>query len=719
MSRESGSTLPYLPGLDGLRGVAVAAVLLFHADLEWAAGGHLGVSTFFTLSGFLITGLLLLERDVTGRISLGGFWARRARRLVPAMLLAFGLIAVVVALIDEPLPSGLIGDAIGSATWSANWRFIVDERSYGDLFASPSPFQHFWSLAVEEQFYVAFPLLVTGISAARSGVQRRWILGAVLVVAVVASSVQLAVLHDGGDAVARAYYGTDARVAEILTGALLAVVLVAPSGLRQLSSAGRAAVGTLGLGGLAGLALAYVQLGDRDPALYRGGFLAVALCSASVIAAACDGESLVGRALASEPLVWLGKISYGVYLFHWPIYIFLDEDTTELSGLNLFVVRAMVTLALAGVSYALVESPIRHGRWNPRVAQLGWLNGAVAGVALVALASGQLPSVPDEVAADQGTAVGVTAPPAAAPGGPGGPGGPGAGGQHASGATVPGGGAASPQTTQPPPPQPSGEQVPAGFGADPEDAPVRRAPDAPPGSLRVAVVGDSIADNLARGLEIWAAERGGVVVYNASVPGCPFSRGGERRFGDEDPIEVSPVCGWWDGTWHDRFDAFADFAPDVVVLQDGVNEMLDRRLDSWGEFRRPGDPRFDGWLREEYQQAAQFWADAYDSALVVTNAPCADWDRYEKFEEIEDAEVRIQALNTSVYPQLLGSTNADLFQRVCPGGSYSSEVEGIPDGRPDGFHFSEEAAAALARNWLGPLVLEAHSAPSGPLLPEG
>ena len=710
MSRESGSTLPYLPGLDGLRGVAVAAVLVFHADLEWASGGHLGVSTFFTLSGFLITSLLLLERDATGRISLGGFWARRARRLVPAMLLCFGLIAVVLAVLDEALPSGLIGDAVASSTWVANWRFIVDDRAYGDLFASPSPFQHFWSLAVEEQFYVAFPLVVAGISTVRSGRQRRWALGALLVCLVAASTVQLAVLHDGGDAVARAYYGTDARVAEILVGALLAVVLVTPSGLRQLTGALRSGVGAFGLIGSAGLAWAYAALGDRDPVLYRGGFLAVALCSAAVIAAASDDSSLVGRALSAEPLVWLGKISYGTYLFHWPIFIFLDEDTTELSGLNLFAVRAVVTLVVAGLSYALVESPIRHGRWHPRLAQLGWVNGAVAGVALIALASGQLASAdPQEVAADQGGAVGVTAPGAAPAGTPGGaPAGPGSDGGQ-GGTTAPGGnaGTGAPQATQPPAPQPSGAQVPAGFAENPDDAPVRRAPEVPPGALRVAVVGDSIGDNLARGLQIWAAEHGDIVVYNATVPGCPLSRGGERRFGDEDPIEVSPVCGWWDGTFaHDRFDAFADFAPDVVVLQDGVNEMLDRRLDHWDDFRRPGDPRFDTWLRQEYEQAVGFWADAYDSAIVVTNAPCADWDRYEKFEEIEDAEVRIQALNTSVYPQMLGARQADLFQRVCPGGRYSNEVEGVQNGRPDGFHFSDEAAAALARNWLGPIVLE-------------
>jgi peptidoglycan/LPS O-acetylase OafA/YrhL len=154
-----GLRLGYLPALDGLRGLAVAAVLLFHAGLAHVRGGHLGVSVFFTLSGFLITALLLVERQATGRLDLGAFWARRARRLVPAMLLCLPLIALVLHATDRPLPHGVLGDAIASATWVANWRFIFTHQSYADLFAMPSPFQHFWSLAVEEQFYLLFPLL--------------------------------------------------------------------------------------------------------------------------------------------------------------------------------------------------------------------------------------------------------------------------------------------------------------------------------------------------------------------------------------------------------------------------------------------------------------------------------------------------------------------------------------------------------------------------------
>ena len=698
--------LPYLPGLDGLRGVAVAAVLLFHSDFSWAVGGHLGVSTFFTLSGFLITGLLLLERDSTGSISFGSFWARRARRLAPAMLVCFFLIAVVLAVIEGPLPSGLIGDAVGSLSWMANWRFILAERTYADLFSAPSPFQHFWSLAVEEQYYVVFPIVVGALTARRFVRDRRWPLVLVLLVLTVGSTWQAARLHDPGGATARAYYGTDARIAEILVGALLALWLVAPTGLRMLGDPWRRLATLLGFAGLAGLAVTYASVGEQDAWLYQGGFLAVALCGAAVIVGVSQSGSALERVLSQRHLVRLGQISYGVYLFHWPIYILFDERSTGLSPLPLLALRAAATLALATASFIVLESPVRHGVLSPRVASVAWMNGAVAAIAVVALASGQLPTTdrgagaevaarsasdqpppvaevdtvvegtPDTVPADQAAAPTQTAPPATSP--------------------------KPPPSTEPP----AGHegQLPAGFSADPEDAPVPPPPPVSENALRIAVVGDSIGHNLGRGLEIWASERTDVIVYNAALPGCPISRGGDRIY-DGRTLPVSEKCGWWDNPEDERYQPFHDFAPQVVVVEDGVMEILDRRLPEWGEYRRPGDPRFDSWLRGEYGTMRAGWVERFGAKFVVANAPCGDWDRYEF---PEDADLRTLQLNSGVYPQIGGVTVADLFNRVCPGGEYSNEVEGIPESRPDGFHFTDEAAAALARNWLGPIVLDAH-----------
>src|SRR3954447_7260701 len=191
---EARDRIPYSPALDGLRGLAVLAVLLFHASVPGVRGGHLGVSVFFTLSGFLITTLLVVERRTTGRIVLHRFWARRARRLVPAMILTFFLVAIVLKMSPESPNSGVLGDAIAAATWVANWRFILTGTSYADLFALPSPFQHFWSLAVEEQFYLLFPLLLLVVLGRRRGHPRTWLLAAVLSGLAVASTVQAALL---------------------------------------------------------------------------------------------------------------------------------------------------------------------------------------------------------------------------------------------------------------------------------------------------------------------------------------------------------------------------------------------------------------------------------------------------------------------------------------------------------------------------------------------
>jgi peptidoglycan/LPS O-acetylase OafA/YrhL len=216
-SSES-ARLPHVPGLNGLRGLAVAAVLLFHAGLSWIPGGQLGVTVFFTISGFLITSLLLLEKHRTGAIALRAFWGRRARRLVPAMLVCFALVAVVVRLSTTPASEGIGWDAVAAATWTANWRFVLHHQQYADLFSLPSPFQHFWSLAVEEQFYVFFPLLAVAVLGRRGTRLRSGRLAVLLTALVAASTWQAVRLYDAGQGLGHAYYGTDARMAEILVG---------------------------------------------------------------------------------------------------------------------------------------------------------------------------------------------------------------------------------------------------------------------------------------------------------------------------------------------------------------------------------------------------------------------------------------------------------------------------------------------------------------------
>lgn len=715
---DRGIRLPYVPALDGLRGLAVAAVLLFHAGVVAVPGGHLGVTAFFTLSGFLITSLLLVERHATGRVDLRAFWARRARRLVPAMLLTFPLVAFAVHLSPTAPADGLVGDAVAAALWVANWRFVVDEQTYADLFAMPSPFQHFWSLAVEEQYYLVFPLLLVLVLGRGARPRTGWfalLLGAL----VVASTLQLARLEAAGGGFGRAYYGTDARIAELLVGALLALALVRPDGLRVLGPRARAATSVLGMAGLAGLVAAFGVVEKGDAVLYRGGLLAVAVCTAAVLAAAVQPGSLPARLLSVPPLVQLGVISYGGYLFHWPVFLMITEESAgDAPPLLLLSVQLAVTIALALLSYGLIEFPVRQQGFRLGPGLTAWAGGATAGVAVIAVAAGTLvlptPTVPAVTAPGEAAAL-PGQPPAAVPSPGGGPAAPRVVARAEQQPEAREGSAAAPVPQQPQqqPVRPAPRKrtaVPNAFVEDPKKSKVPPVPEAPPGAVKVSVVGDSIGHNLGTGMRAWAEGRSDVVVYNLAVPACPISRGGERRLGPRTPFPVDEACGWWDDPGHERRQALDQFDADVVVVEDGINEVFDRRLPQWSGWRQPGHLEFDRWLQDEYETAFDRWG----ARVLLVNTPCGDWQRYEHFDDVQTPELRVRALNT-LYGRLPGVAVADLFERICPGGRYSDEVEGYAQGRSDGFHFTAEAAEALARNWLGPLVLETARSEGAPL----
>ena len=713
--------LPYLRALDGLRGLAVAVVLLFHAGVPYVRGGHLGVTAFFTLSGFLITSLLLVERTTTGRISLPSFWARRARRLVPAMLVCFLLVAVVVHLAEAPPSDGLVWDAVAAAVWAANWRFVLDQQTYGDLFTMPSPFQHFWSLAVEEQFYVLFPLLVVAVLGVRAAAPRVGRLTLVLVGLVALSTWQAARLHSEGAGLGHAYYGTDARMAELLVGALLAVALVRGGELVTLSRRAGQVVQAAGVAGLLGLVVACALVEKGSAFLYRGGFLLAAVCTAAVIAAVVQPGSPVGRVLGLRPLVLLGLVSYGAYLFHWPLFLLLTESFTGAPPVVVLLLRLSVTLGLAWLSFVVLETPVRRGALPAVPAFAAWGTGLTAGVLAVAMTAGVFapPVQEGEVTAatsEEEVLAAMPGPPSplpavsakATPKAP--AAGPTRAGRQAVASRPRRQVVAAPQTQAPPPPPPkrrtrAKQPVPAQFTEDPKQSDVPPVPSATAGQLKVVMVGDSIGDNLGWALRVWAKERGDVVAYNLAIPACPISRGGERRLDPDHPFPVDPVCGWWDDPSSERYKAFQQFDADVVVVQDSVNEVFDRKFPSWDDWRGPGDPRYHEWLISEYQTAIDRWS-ANGAKVLMTNALCGDWQRYEHFRGLQNPELRVSSLNTGVYPRLRGVTIANIFDRICPGGQFRDEVEGYPDGRPDGFHFAMQASPLVARNWLGPKVLQ-------------
>jgi peptidoglycan/LPS O-acetylase OafA/YrhL len=353
--------MPHLPGLDGLRGLAVIGVLLFHGGFAWAEGGFLGVSTFFTLSGFLITNLLVREHDRTHTIALGKFWVRRFRRLLPAALVTIGLVGLVWWRIGSPEQlDGLRADMLGALAYAANWRFLFAGTSYADLFSAPSPLQHFWSLAIEEQFYLLFPPLVWGLMHVGG---RRLLTGVLVAATTVSVALQLAL----GDDIDRVYYGTGTRASELLVGAILAVwwsgrtaparrVHAASDGGRVLTRVADV-VGGLGL---VAMVVAWGSVGQTSTRLTHGGFFLYALGTVAIIWGATR-PGVVARLLAVPALRWAGLISYGLYLYHWPIFLWLDEDRTGLATGPLFVVRMVVTIAIALVSYFLLEQPIRRG----------------------------------------------------------------------------------------------------------------------------------------------------------------------------------------------------------------------------------------------------------------------------------------------------------------------------------------------------------------------
>lgn len=353
----------YVAGLDGLRAVAVIAVLAFHAEFSVVGGGFLGVSLFFTLSGFLITTLLLDEYESTGALSFRRFYGRRVRRLLPAayacLLLVVGLSGWWVANQRRELP----GDLVASVANVANWRFAFSSTRYQDLFISePSPVAHFWSLAIEEQIYLVLPVVVW--LALRRG--RRTL--AVTTGVLLCGSIAATLLTTDRDLV---YNGTHTRAAELLVGVALAQALfqwqraeVPARSSRTLRGRVAQVVGRSRLsGGVAlGVFVALVVTSSLQQSwIYQGGLVGVALVSAVLIAAVADGR-FPARLLEAGALVAIGKVSYGIYLYHWPVFLLLDEQRTGLDRVSLFVLRCLVTLVLTYASYQLIEQPIRRGR---------------------------------------------------------------------------------------------------------------------------------------------------------------------------------------------------------------------------------------------------------------------------------------------------------------------------------------------------------------------
>lgn len=366
------AALPHLPALDGVRGLAVIGVLLFHGGFTWAKGGFLGVSTFFTLSGFLITNLLVREFEGSQSIDLLRFWGRRLRRLMPAALAAIAMIGIVWWRIGSPEQLASIrGDMLSSLGYVANWRLWTSGVSYGDLFSDPTPFQHFWSLAIEEQFYLVFPIVALVLM--RFG-GRRLLAGACFAVAVVSMALMWLQRSDFD----RVYYGTDTRVAELLFGVLLALWWSSRSRTTSEPTNRETFFDILGIGALLAILTAWFTVGEASPGLAQGGLpIYAALSTIAIYVGTRAG--LFSKLFSTAGMRWAGLLSYGLYLYHWPVFLVLSEDRTGLSLAPLFVLRMAVTIAIALVSYFILEMPVRRGTLFRTTRTAG--SAALAGIA--------------------------------------------------------------------------------------------------------------------------------------------------------------------------------------------------------------------------------------------------------------------------------------------------------------------------------------------------
>jgi peptidoglycan/LPS O-acetylase OafA/YrhL len=346
------------PGLDGVRALAVLAVLAFHEGLRWIPGGFLGVDVFFVLSGYLITDLLVARFRKDGKIGLGGFYQRRARRLLPALALMLVTVTAAVTVLEPDQRASLRAALLGAVTYTSNWWQAVAHQSYFSLYGPPPVLQHLWSLAVEEQFYLLWPLLLMAILlvARRRGARARFAWAGAA-----ASALAMLALYRSGSDPSLVYYRTDTHASGLMIGAALALTWP----LAEVAAAGRRARRALDLAGAAGIAIlawAVWHLSGANPWDYPFGLLLAALAAGALILAAA-APGWIGTVLGARPLRWLGIRSYGIYLWHWPVIAMTTGLAPRAAtSAQARVIDALLPIAIAAVSWRWLEEPIlRNG----------------------------------------------------------------------------------------------------------------------------------------------------------------------------------------------------------------------------------------------------------------------------------------------------------------------------------------------------------------------
>jgi peptidoglycan/LPS O-acetylase OafA/YrhL len=642
--------LGYLPALDGIRAVAIVVIMGYHGGVFLTSGGFYSLDTFFALSGFLITSLLIAEWQRGATVRLRTFWARRARRLLPAMaLMVLGVAAYAAFVVPAGTYPTLRGDSFAALFYYANWHYIVAGSNYFNQTGLTSPLTHTWSLAVEEQFYLAWPLVFLGVMKLWG--RLRTLLFA-CVAGALASAAEMALLYSPAD-VNRLYYGTDTRAQSLLVGAALAAALAmwaerrgaavpaadGRAGWAPLTSLGRSGAVAAGVVGAVGSALLWTLVSSNDAFAYRGGFLLAALASSAVIVSVvCAPGAPLARLLSLAPLRYVGRISYGLYLWHFPLFIYLDHARTGLTGYPLFAVRVAATGAVAVCSFHLFERPIRQGTlftgWR------AWLlaPASMAAVAVAVVAATTVPAV----------AVSPTVP----------------------------------------------------------RLPVRSDLFEGP-TVKVMVAGDSTALTLGIGLT-WESSDYDVKVYDDGILGCGVAEGSEYQLqGVDSPMATQcdggPADTQWPAVWRAEI---ARQHPNVVMILAGRWEVVNRTYRGrWTDIEHAA---YAAYVKRQLELAVKV-ASSGGARVVLLTAPCYDSGEQPDGQPWpEDSRARLAVYNRLVRQVAASSPDASLINfnaMACPGGRYEEYIDGQQVRESDGVHFSFGGGAVFEPE-IWPLVVK-------------
>jgi peptidoglycan/LPS O-acetylase OafA/YrhL len=650
-------SLTYMPALDGVRAFAVLAVMAYHGGLTFLPAGFFGVDAFFVLSGFLITTLLVTEWGKTSGIALRAFWARRARRLLPALLVMLVFVVLYARFAAAPgAYPGLRWDSIAALFYSANWRFVASGQSYFAQAGPVSPLLHTWSLAIEEQFYILWPLVVLAIMRFRRSASAR-ALKTLLVVSVVgalASALEMALLFNPLEDSTRLYFGTDTHAQCLLVGAALAagVALWRRRGSSTVSSStGQRVLSAAGLVGVGVSAWAWSQWQYGQSLVFRGGFLVVSVSvAAAILSAVLHPTGIVSRGLSWGPLRFIGRISYGMYLWHFPLDIALTASRTGLEGTSLFLFRTVVTIAVSTISFYGLERPIRRGNV---------LSSARARIATPA--------------ALIGTAVVIVL------------------------ATITPAGAV-PTSVSP--------TTPSGTSSTPIPATLAKAP------VRVMLVGDSVSFTLGVGLAT-QDRHFHLNVSNLGILGCGVDQGPEVWDDNQGrlvelptavPCRVVPKKGYvpWATAWSEWI---PKVRPNVVVLLAGRWEVDDRLYE--GHRTNILNKGYATYTKHQLERAVQIGTSG-GARMVLMTAPCYDIGEQLNGQPWPQDDIRrVQKYNSLVrevgaeFPTKV--TVQDLYSMVCPDGKFMPTLDGLPLRDADGVHFSMAGGAGAAL--LAPRIL--------------